>query len=235
MIRLRVVLLLGGALLCGCREVVTREVGARILALDGPSYLDSFDRTRRSLALTSRWWSGETLQVGPAAELGVLLLPGALLDLNAQTEVSLDELQLGKDGNASAEAMHRRFRLRLTEGAITAVVLFEAEAAACVIQTPHGSLEFRVPTVCRIEVRPAGTRLICIRGEVHFKALHEETFSIISGGYVREWPSSAMDSLPVEEDSQALDEVEKCLVVERKLLGLQTRERSYSFPWRLLP
>ena len=175
---------------------------------------------------------GETIHSGGDGSVALSLLPGALLQLEPNSTLTIEQLKITKDGNATEGGIRRGLRIRLSEGAIVLIVDFEPQSADWGIATPHGELSAASAGLCRLEVTAAKTRLTSVRGEFAFRAREQDHKSRVEAGYVQEWPSPQVVPFPADSDVRWQREVQESLSVERILLTLEGRERFVPYPWR---
>lgn len=215
---------------------ITREAQAIVLAAEGSVMLEGKTQGSppQTLALRSSVRKGETIRTGPAGSAALLLLPGALLQIDASSAVTIGEIKISKNGNAYQDAMHRVIRLSLTEGTIHALTQFEPGSARWSVETPHGVLATDQPSLCRLELRGERMRIVCLRGSYTIAPAGGKAPSSIDAGYYRDFPPADTAPSPVEGEAQSQDQVDHSLDVEQKLLEMQRAERFSPFPWRNL-
>jgi len=219
--------------LCGCEMKVSREMEARVLELQGSTTTSgSAGPTGRILLPDSRWKTGERLQVHADAAVDLLLLPGALIHVENNSDLVLRKLSLAKNGHAFDGGMQRSIRIELVNGTLVVLIRFKPKFGDCVVQTPFGSLSIGEPVLCRLEVDGSKLRLTAIRGALEFTSAESAKSSRLEAGHFQEWP--ALDQTPrvSELDLIAQQTIEKTFDVERKLLKWQDRWRLAPFPWR---
>jgi hypothetical protein len=212
---------------------VTRDVPATVLSADGDAVAeDSRSQTKRQIAAESLLTAGESLRTAQNAQADVALVPGALLNLEGEAEIRLDTVRITKNGNRVHDAMRRNVRVTITRGTVFLAVQFESEGAGVSIATPHGVLTVTSPALYRAEVRDDVTRITAARGMVHFHPSGAPAAVLLEARSVREWPNAGSEQVPADFDIRATEEIEKSLVVEQKLLGLEHRRRLNPYPWR---
>ena len=158
-----------------------------------------------------------------------MILPGMLVRLHPGSSLRIEKIRLGKNGNATDEAMSRFVQLRLLKGTVDVVLEFEPQPRRWQILTAYGALTSVRPGTCRLTVTETGARLDSLRGEFAFGS---EDSVPVAAGYFLESPSANRDSFPVETDPAAQENVVEMLAVERNLLELENRTRFSPFPWR---
>ena len=217
-----------------CTGKITREASATVLTLEGSARIEGPGTAPRIVEQRSALRKGETLRTNDNGTAALMLLPGALVQLGPASALTLEELTITKDGNATDEAMSRVILLRLVEGTVDLVVQFESELGKWSVESPNGLLSTTTPGTCRLEVDGDRTRVTCLRGLFSFASTGDLAAVGIERGCFQEWPSNELGAITVETDARAQDEVNELLDVERKLLELQRRERFSPFPWRRL-
>jgi hypothetical protein len=216
--------------LCGCEMTVTRSVEAVVLAAEGAVF--NTTGTSDLLAINAHLGAGTLLRIDADARVALSLLPGALVDLQPDSEMRLRSLKLTKNGNRVQEAMQRQVRLKLERGVLVASVAFDSREEDVSIETPMGALMISSPALARVEVRNDVTRVTCARGVVSFRPNGEATAITMTAPAFREWPSRDLEQIPADFDVRAMEEIENSKHVEQKLLGLEQRRRMSPFPWR---
>ena len=217
-----------------CTLEVTRDGSARILASQGAVTLSasaSSSSPPRAVAAGAEARQDEVLQTGPDGSASLMILPGMLVQLHPGSSLQVEKVRLGKNGNATDEAMSRFVQLRLLKGTVDVVLEFEPQPRRWQILTAYGALTSVRPGTCRLRVTETGARLDSLRGEFAFGSEHPVP---VAGGYFLEVPSVNRNSIPVETDPAAQENVVEMLAVERNLLELQNSERLSPFPWRRL-
>ena len=221
-------------LLCGCGISVAREVSAKVLKADGLNFVSGAPKgsSARPLNETSRVAAGEDVHSGDDGRVALSLVPGALLQLEPNSMLTIEQLNIAKDGNATGPTMRRRLRVRLSKGTIVVIVDFDPQSIDWCIDTPHGELSTVSSGLCRLEVSAEKTRLTSLRGEFAFRAREQDPESRVAAGFVQEWPSARVVSFPADSDVRSQQDVQESLSVERILLKLEGRERFIPYPWR---
>ena len=219
--------------LCGCEPAITRSVEAVVLATEGNvSSTSSSSAPALDVAAGAHAATGASLLTGADSQVALSLVPGARINLEAQSELRLALVKITKNGNRVQEAMEREVKLILKNGAFVASVQFESDGPGVSIDTPSGNVSTRQPALFRVEVRNQITRVTCARGSVFFQPQGETTRVSLQAPEAREWPVQEREAIPADFDVRALEEIENSKEVEQKLLGLEQRRRLSPFPWR---
>ena len=223
---------LAALLATGCSGKITREATALVLAVDGSAFLE--ESSPHKVKAGSSFKTGETLRTTGDGTVAILLLPGALLQLGPNSAAKVKELSIGKDGNATDEAMSRKVRLEVREGTADLLVQFESQPGGWAVETPNGILSTKRPGTCRLALHGQETRIDCLRGVFEFLAKGETAAAEITAGSFQEWPLGKRTPSPSELDARGQEEITESLEMERKLLNLQEQIRVSPFPWRHL-
>ena len=221
--RIFVVLALGSALsLGGCWEGITRSISASVLSARGEVVvLENGSTNFRPLDSRANLSAGTTLRTSADAQLNLVLIPGALAQISAGSELKIEELRLTKDGNETGDAIRdRRARMELRRGAM--VVLFEGFARFN-IETDQATINVLPSCLFRIDVDETRTRLTVVRGKLYATAKNGEG-AAVDAGATREWPSGPGKSSPVEE-SQSSTNTTGILQAARELQDLAAVRR----------
>jgi hypothetical protein len=216
------------ALLAGCAFEVTRNVPALLLAIDGAV---STSPPTEALVENTHLQAPSSIITAGNGRADLSLVPGVLIQLEADSELQLMRLQLTKNGNRIGEAMRRDVLISLRRGALHGVVQFETELSPVRISTRDGMVVVLAPALFRVETRDAKTRVTCARGSLRFEPNSGAPMTL-EGEAFCEWPSDHAESMPAQFDVLASNEIENLREVERKLLGLQDRSRLAPYPWR---
>ncbi len=220
--------------LAGCGSTATRDVSAAILEASGVVVIvDSRTTTPNQMKESDRRVApGFILKTGTDGRLALALLPGALIQLEPNSQLLIEQITIGKNGFASEEAMRRSIRLHLLEGVLHAAVQWESEPAGWILKTPHGRLLNGMSGFCRVEVGGAKTRVIAARGGFTFVPNDGTAAIHLGSGFTQEWPVPLFAPFPAELDQGTLSQVQAAHNMERKLLALQRRLWSTPYPWR---
>src|SRR5260370_41607491 len=123
--------------------------------------------------------AGTTLRTSADAQLNLVLVPGALAQISADSELKIEELNLTKDGNETGDAIRdRRARMELRRGAM--VVLFEGFAHFN-IETDQATINVLPSCLFRIDVDETRTRLTVVRGKLYATAKNGEGAAVDAG------------------------------------------------------
>lgn len=172
------------------------------------------------------------LSTGHDGCLAISLLPGAVVELSAETQIRVDRLTLTKNGNRLEESMRRQIAVSLQNGTLRGSVQFGLETSAVEIALPEGHVAVRSPALFAIELQHGKVRVTSARGTLQISRAGESGVVVLNGPAFREWPAPAGGQPPAAFDAEATEEIEKLRALERKLLGLESRRRLTPYPWR---
>ena len=212
--------------LTGCWEGVSRQVQARVLSLRGPVTWASAETSQfRPLDLKIKLGPNSIIKTADRAQISLALLPGALLQLSANSELQIEALKLTKNGDETDDGVRERVaRIQLKRGAI--IVSFEG-TARFTIQSAHATITVTPDCLFRLQTDEHQTRLTCVRGKV-WVSPHEGEPIPVGAGYVQEWPSGQIAA--VAEDRPGQPATADLTKAERELLDLAAAQR-YRLPF----
>ena len=211
------------ALMTGCWTGVSRQVLATVLSVQGEVVYQMEGRDRfGSLTLQTNPGPGSLLRTAADAQANLALVPGALLQISGNSELKIEELLLGKDGNETQDGMRKRAaRVRLNRGSIDIVYERRDESELRFsVSTLAVTISADEDCVCQVRVQNEKTRVTCVRGKAYASTGNSEP-SIIKAGYFQEWPSGAIAS--AADDARAQIDVTDAVKAERDLQELQSR------------
>jgi FecR-like protein len=212
----------------GCSKGITRSTVATVLFVRGHVVFGDAKRNEfRPITPKSKIHVGDTVRTADGASINLALIPGAFVQLSANSEIKIEDLTLTKDGNNTAERLlDRRAWVRLNGGRI--VCLFSQGD-----KTPS---EFGVTTTqitlspdydCLFSVWTDGTtsRATCARGEVSGSADAQPSLKI-AGGYFSQWPTASKEPIAASANASAQIDIKTALDVEPELLDQAASWRS---------
>ena len=204
----------------GCSKGITRATVATVFFVRGNVVFGSTQRNSfQPVTAESKIHDGDTVRTSAGASINLALIPGAFVQVSANSEIKIEELKLTKDGNETAGGMlDRRARIRLNHGAI--VGLFSQSATSVshfyIIAT---QVTLRPDSDCLFSVWSDGTRTraTCGRGEVNASAAAEPPVKI-AAGYFYQWPTTSKEPVAATSDAGAQMDIKTALDVEPELL-----------------
>jgi len=223
--------------LCGalaaCYDGTTRNVQAIVLSVEGLAKLNHQSKSPRSIATSSRLSVGDSIETGDQAQLQSLLLPGMSIALGPNSELQIEQLRMGKDGNAMVNPIRlRTARLQLIRGVVDATVeTSDVPKVDLTIVTASGIIVARAGSLLRIEAAMQNTRILCIRGKLQLQAAHHDT-EMLDPGFFEDWPTSIGAPRPADSEAKAQGDLVEALENEHMLLSLENDERFAPVPWR---
>lgn len=203
----------------GCSKDTTREIAATVFLIKGRVIFGSAERDKfRAATLKSRIHGGDTVRSSDSASIDFALIPPALAQLGGDSEITIDELSITKDGNQTAGGMGARTaRIRLNRGKV--IVLFmpgDNRASEFAIIT--GQLTIKPDSDCLFSVWTDGktTRVTCTKGKITAPA-DAQTPATITAGYFQEWPITRKEPIRATENASAQIDVTESLDAEQPL------------------
>lgn len=213
----------------GCSKGITRATAATVFFVKGNVVFGNAERnTFQTVTSKSKIHAGDTVRTSDGASINLALVPGAFVQLSANSEIKIQDLRLTKDGDETAGGvLDRRASIRLNHGRI--ITLYS--------HSDTGGSELRVTTAqvtvspdsdCLFSIWTDGTtsRLTCGRGEVSTAGDAQPPVKIVAG-YFSRWPPASKESSAVTADASAQMDIKTALDVESELLdqaaGLQNR------------
>ena len=108
----------------GCSNGISRATAATVLSIKGRIVFGNGERDELvPVTIKSTIHQGDTVRSSEGASLDLQLVPGALARLTGDSEITVEELKVVKDGNETADGMlNRSARIRLNRGRI--LILF---------------------------------------------------------------------------------------------------------------
>lgn len=212
--------------LVACSEGRSHRVLATVLAVRGVNTsaspgANSFRPVKSGDLLAM----GSVVRVPTGAELDIALLPGLLMRVAGDSEFTIDQLTLTKDGNETQGGMVNRLaRTRFNRGGATiSFQLPEETAGRLTVETSHVTINSSVDSLLRIDTDANITRAICVRGKVQVADADGGTFVLEQGSFQR-WGAGAAETRPTQTDSTILGEAEKAVKTEAALLAIDPPE-----------
>jgi hypothetical protein len=212
-----------------CWEGTTRSLCATILSGHGEvKYFEQTSTNSRPVDSKTKLCAGSILKTASDGEVDLMLIPGALARIPADSELKIVELKLTKDGNETGESIReRRARVELRRGGM--IVLFEGFAQFN-IETANVAINVLPSCLFRLDVDQSRTRLTCVHGKV-FATENSGQRVAVEAGFFCEWPAER-SAISVSEDRQAQRDVTTTLQIGRELsdLGAAARDRLPGVP-----
>jgi hypothetical protein len=220
--------------LTSCGPFFHREVAGLVLSLEGTSQATASGQTR---PLTSGYFihPGETIATTHNGRLDLMLLPGVLLELEADTQLEIVQLHLVRDGDETIQPMKtREGRIALHRGSLIASVGPAQTESSLEIATAPALVTAGPDRTFKIEAGNTGVRVLCIRGEITTRSTAGRSNLNVPAGYFACLPSDfgKTPRRAATANARVQAEVPIVLRIEKRLLLLQNAEGSAFRPWR---
>jgi hypothetical protein len=209
--------------LSGCWKGISHEVLATVLSIRGQvTYAPKGTNNHHILNAGARLKAGCSVQVANGAEVDITLLPGVLLRVSDNSDVTVEELKLIKDGDETRSGMrHRRARIAVKQG--NATLSYEqpdGTSGSVAVVTDRVTVNTRLNSLFCIETDTVQTRVICVRGQIDALDATGKS-SVIKAGWLQNWGAKHSESILVRTDSLAQAEIDNALEVEQQLRALE--------------
>ena len=218
-----VFVLLSCALFSGCREGITRQVAATVLSLHDPVVFQGDTRRDfRRVTLQTRLPCGSRIKTLDDGWLDIGVLSGVLAQVSSNSEITIQELKITKNGNDTGDAMRNRVaNIQLDRGQITVLLMRRGNAASrLLVHTDHATAVADSDCLFRVQTDSARTRMICVLGKINASPNGQRAI-VIGAGYFQQWPSLHTEPLSAADDAAAQIDVADSLKLENQLRGLQ--------------
>jgi hypothetical protein len=204
----------------GCSKGITRSTLATVLFVRGDVVSGDAERNAlEPITLKSRIRVRDTVRTAEGASINLAFIPGVFVQLSGNSEITIEDLRLTKDGNETTERLlGRRAWIRLNRGKI--VSLFsQSDKTASEFGVTTGQITLRPDYDCLFSVWTDGTtsRATCGRGELSAFADAQPPFKI-AAGYFSQWPNASKEPLAASADANAQMDIKTVLDVEPQLL-----------------
>jgi hypothetical protein len=220
---------LGSGLINGCSEGLTRPTAAMVLSVKGDVVFGiAGQRNFQPVTRESRIYDGHIVRTSDGALLDLGLTAGAIAQMSGNSEITIEELRISKEGDQTRGGMRgRNARIQLGGGKIT-VLCSERGSGTSQFAISTSAVTVTVDSECFFCVRKdaRATRVTCVRGKVQ-AATETQPPITIGAGYFQEWPSTRPEPVAVTADVEAQLDVMDSLEIENELRELSAgwRER----------
>lgn len=215
-----------GQLLNGCGQGVSREVLATVLSTRGQVVCGN-EKTNDFHPLKSETepGGGDTLRTFDGAQLSLVLVPGAIVQMDSNSKLKIQELRLRKDGNETDDGMRSRIaRIQLNRGSIDIVFQRGDESEIrFVINAGEVTVSATEDCTFQVQVQMRRGRVTCARGKV-FTQLANSAASPVKGGYFLEWADNGATTFSVVDDARAQSDTADLLKAEAELRDLESTQ-----------
>jgi len=204
----------------GCSKGITRATVATVFFVKGDVAFGKAERNDfRPVTASSRIQEGDVVRTSDGASINLGLMPGALVQLSANSEIKIKELRITKDGNETADGiLDRRASIQLNRGRI--VTLFShSDVRGSEFNVTTGQITLRPDSDCLFSVWTDGTtsRVTCGRGEVNAPGEAQAPMKI-TAGYFFQWPAASKEPNAATDDPGAQIDVKASFDVASELL-----------------
>lgn len=204
----------------GCSKEITRSTVTVVFVVRGNVVFGNAERNDfQPVTPKSKIHAGDVVRTLDGGSINLGLIPGAFIQLPANSEVKIEDLRLTKDGNDTAErVLDRRGWIRLNRGKI--VTLFkQSDRTASDFGITTGQITLKPDSDCLFSVWTDGTttRVTCTRGEVSAAPNGQPPLKI-GAGYFSQWPTTSKAPIAATSDASAQMDIKTTLEVEPELL-----------------
>lgn len=204
----------------GCFKGMSRATAATVFFTKGNVVFGNAERNRlQPVTSKSKIRAGDTVRTSEGASINLALMPGAFIQVSENSEVTIEDLGITKDGNETAGGvLDRRASIRLNRGRI--VTLFShSDRSESELGVETGQVTLRPDSDCLFSVWTDGTtsRVACGRGELTVAGDAQTQMKIVAG-YFSQWPKTAKEPTAAINDARAQMDVKAALDLEPELL-----------------
>jgi len=204
----------------GCSKGITRSTVAFVLLVRGDVVFGNSERNDfQPVTSKSKIHVGDIVRTSEGASINLALIPGAFVQLSANSEIKIEKLTVTKDGNDTAEHMlDRGAWIRLNRGRIVCS-FSQSDKTASEFGITTGQITLRPDSDCLFSVWTDGTtsRATCGRGEVSASADAQPPLKI-AAGYFSQWPTASKEPIAASADARAQMDITTALGVEPELM-----------------
>jgi hypothetical protein len=211
-------------LLSGCREGITRQVAATVLSLHDPIVFQGPTRSDfRRVTLQTRLPCGSRIKTLDDGWLVIGVLSGMLAQVSSNSEITIQELKITKNGNDTGDAMRNRVaNIRLNRGQLTVLFMQRGNAASrLLVHTDRAMAVADSDCLFRVQTDSAKTRVTCVLGKI-IASPNAQRAIAIGAGYFQQWPSPHAEPIVATDEAAAQIDIADSLEVENQLRGLQS-------------
>lgn len=204
----------------GCSKAITRSTVTVVFFVKGNVVFGNAERNDfQPVTPKSRIHAGDVVRTSDGASINLGLIPGAFIQLSANSEMKVEDLTLTKDGNDTAERMlDRRAWIRLNRGRIVSLFM-QSDRTASDFGITTGQVTLRPASDSLFSVWTDGTtsRATSARGELNASAGAQPLLKI-AAGYFAQWPTASKEPIAASSDASAQIDITTALAVEPELL-----------------
>ena len=204
----------------GCSKAITRSPVAVVFFVRGNVVFGDAERNDlQAVTPKSKIHAGDVVRTSDGGLINLGLIPGAFIQLAANSEIKIEDLTIKKDGNDTADrVLDRRAWIRLNHGRI--VTLFrQSDRTPSQFGITTGQVTLRPDSDCLFSIWTDGTtsRATCSRGEVSASA-DAQPLVKIAAGYFGKWPTASNEPIAASSDANAQMDIKTALDTEPELL-----------------
>jgi hypothetical protein len=204
---------------------MTRQVAATVLSLHSPVV---FHRDKRSdfrpITSQTRLSCGSQVKTLNDGRLDVGFLSGVLAHVSSNSEITIEELKITKDGNDTGDAMRDRVAsIRLNQGQMTVLFMRRGRAASrLLVRTDRATLVANSDCLFRVQSDSMKMRVTCVRGKIDVSRDAQPPVAI-GAGYFQQWPpSDNVRPIAASDDAAAQIDIADSLKIENQLRKSQS-------------
>jgi hypothetical protein len=203
-----------------CSDSIARSTDATVLLVQGRVSFGSNERAdSQPVVAKTKIHQGDIVRSSDGAFVDLQLIPGALARLSADSEITIEELKLVKDGNDTSDGMRNRSaRLRLNRGKI--LILFSrAGTGSSQVTIRANQVTVSPDSDCLFSVCTDGTRtrVTCARDKISASDAAQRQVTI-NAGYFQNWPQTAPKPLQSAGNAAAQVDTREAIEAERQVL-----------------
>lgn len=204
----------------GCSKGISRSTVTVVFFVKGNVVFGNAERNNfQAVTPKSKIHAGDVVRTSDGASINLGLIPGAFIQLPANSEIKIEDLTLTKDGNDTAERMlDRRAWIRLNRGRIVSLFA-QSDRTASEFGITTGQVTLRPVSDSLFSVWTDGTtsRATSARGELSASAGAQPPLKI-AAGYSAQWPTASKEPIAASADASAQIDITTALAVEPELL-----------------
>ena len=204
----------------GCSKGVTRATTATLFFANGEVVFGNAERNQfQPVTSTSKIQDDDTVRTSDHAAINLALVPGEFVQLSGNSEITIEQLRLTKDGNETAGGMlARRARIRLNRGKVS-ILFSRPERSRSYLAVTTNQSTITPDSDCLFSVWTDGaiTRVTCGRGEV-IASGNSQSKVKIAAGYFHQWPPASKEPIAATSDAGAQMDIRTSLEAEKELL-----------------
>jgi hypothetical protein len=213
----------------GCDRPQTRRVLAQVLDIRGDAFTVSNSTmdsaTRTPLRPNSVVDVGNTVSTSENGVAIIALTPGIVVQLNPNTNVTLEDLLLTKSSRTTFFVMESRTaRIRLLRGSIDASIISTITDTNLTVELPGGTLVAAQTSSVHLVAGLDTARATVAEGEVNIRRQQATAADLVKAEQFAEWGVSIgttfSQSSPVDVDQSARQEFDQACDAQRRFADL---------------